>query len=338
MLLKVGELARQSGLTIRALHHYDSIGLLTPSARSDAGYRLYNRADIARLHQIQALRGMGLSLAEIGALLARPDVALLTITEQQIRRLDRQITRQTNLRNRLVDLHHQLSEGEEPDLADWLKTLELMTMYEQHFAPEDLNDLPFYTPANQQAWRALVQEAHQLLQQGLPPESVQAQSLARRWMTLLERNTSTNPALAVRLNELFHQEAPLQEQTGVTTEMTRFILKAFTAGKLAIYERYLTPEEFAFMQANYGEQVPKWLPLLADLRRIMDNGLPPHSPEALQLAQRWTALFTAYAGTNPETHHKLRQAHACEPQLAEGTWMTDDIQRYLGQAMAALRT
>lgn len=93
MLLKVGELAKQSGLTIRALHHYDSIGLLTPSARSDAGYRLYNRADIARLHQIQALRGMGLSLAEIGALLARPDVALLTITEQQIRLLDRQITR-----------------------------------------------------------------------------------------------------------------------------------------------------------------------------------------------------------------------------------------------------
>lgn len=49
MALKIGELARRTGLTVRALHHYDAIGLLTPSARSDAGYRLYNDADVARL-------------------------------------------------------------------------------------------------------------------------------------------------------------------------------------------------------------------------------------------------------------------------------------------------
>ena len=47
MKLKIGELAARSGVTVRALHHYDSIGLLRPSARSDAGYRLYNRDDIA---------------------------------------------------------------------------------------------------------------------------------------------------------------------------------------------------------------------------------------------------------------------------------------------------
>ena len=39
-LLKVGELARHSGLTIRTLHHYDEIGLLKPSGRSDSGYRM----------------------------------------------------------------------------------------------------------------------------------------------------------------------------------------------------------------------------------------------------------------------------------------------------------
>jgi MerR family transcriptional regulator, thiopeptide resistance regulator len=42
-------------LTVRPLHHYDSIGLLKPSARSDSGYRLYGQDDIACLHQIQAL-------------------------------------------------------------------------------------------------------------------------------------------------------------------------------------------------------------------------------------------------------------------------------------------
>lgn len=61
MPLKVGELARRCGLTVRTLHHYDQIGLLRPSARSDSGYRLYDRTDIARLHRIQVLRKLGLS-------------------------------------------------------------------------------------------------------------------------------------------------------------------------------------------------------------------------------------------------------------------------------------
>ena len=53
MLLKVGELAKRTGLTIRTLHHYDELGLLKPSHRSDAGYRLYDRDDLARLHPRQ---------------------------------------------------------------------------------------------------------------------------------------------------------------------------------------------------------------------------------------------------------------------------------------------
>jgi DNA-binding transcriptional MerR regulator len=46
-MLKVGELAALANLTVRTLHHYDSIGLLRPSARSDAGYRLYDRSTTA---------------------------------------------------------------------------------------------------------------------------------------------------------------------------------------------------------------------------------------------------------------------------------------------------
>jgi DNA-binding transcriptional MerR regulator len=63
MLSKAGELAKRSGLTVRTLHHYDAIGLLTASARAENGYRLYDRDDVARLHQIQALRRFGLALA-----------------------------------------------------------------------------------------------------------------------------------------------------------------------------------------------------------------------------------------------------------------------------------
>jgi DNA-binding transcriptional MerR regulator len=62
--LRVGEVAKATGLTVRALHHYDDIGLLVPSARSEAGYRLYSDGDVARLYRILALRAVGFTLEE----------------------------------------------------------------------------------------------------------------------------------------------------------------------------------------------------------------------------------------------------------------------------------
>jgi MerR family transcriptional regulator, thiopeptide resistance regulator len=69
----VGEVSALSGVTIRTLHHYDEIGLLSPSERSDAGYRLYAAADLERLQEILGWRALGFSLEEIGSLLGDPE-------------------------------------------------------------------------------------------------------------------------------------------------------------------------------------------------------------------------------------------------------------------------
>jgi DNA-binding transcriptional MerR regulator len=65
MAFTVGELARLTGVTVRALHHYDEIGLVRPSQRTAAGYRLYGDADVLRLHQVLLFRELGLPLEEI---------------------------------------------------------------------------------------------------------------------------------------------------------------------------------------------------------------------------------------------------------------------------------
>ncbi|VEA72461.1 HTH-type transcriptional activator tipA [Serratia rubidaea] len=196
MLLKVGELARRSGITVRTLHYYDSIGLLVPSARSDAGYRLYNRADIARLHHIQALRRMGVTLAEVGAILERSDLALPTVLERQIAMLNQQLAQITALRDRLQTMQLQLTAGDEPDLNDWLTTLELMTMYDKYFTADELAQLPFYQAdtQRQQEWAVMVQQVRELMANGTPVQDPQAQRVARRWMLTLERDTAGNPA------------------------------------------------------------------------------------------------------------------------------------------------
>ena len=67
--LPVGQVARLSGITVRTLHHYDEVGLLTPSGRSASGYRLYDRGDVERLRRILGYRDLGFGLDEIAALL-----------------------------------------------------------------------------------------------------------------------------------------------------------------------------------------------------------------------------------------------------------------------------
>lgn len=68
----VAQVAAVTGVTARTLHHYDRLGLLVPSGRSEAGYRLYAPADLARLREVLVWRRLGLPLAEIGRLLDDP--------------------------------------------------------------------------------------------------------------------------------------------------------------------------------------------------------------------------------------------------------------------------
>jgi DNA-binding transcriptional MerR regulator len=67
--LTVGQVADQLGVTVRTLHHYDDIGLLSPSERSRAGYRLYTESDLERLQAVVVYRRLGFQLDQIASLL-----------------------------------------------------------------------------------------------------------------------------------------------------------------------------------------------------------------------------------------------------------------------------
>ncbi|MGY3677530.1 DNA-binding transcriptional MerR regulator, partial [Streptomyces sp. TE33382] len=74
--LTVGQVSTHLGVTVRALHHWDEIGLARPSLRTAAGYRLYTAGDLERLHRIVVYREIGLGLDRIRAVLddSTPDV------------------------------------------------------------------------------------------------------------------------------------------------------------------------------------------------------------------------------------------------------------------------
>ncbi len=94
MSMSVSEVSRLCGVSVRTLHYYDQIGLLSPDAVTEAGYRQYDKPAIARLERILLLRELDFSLSEIPALLAAADPKELLIKQREllqmkVRRLER---------------------------------------------------------------------------------------------------------------------------------------------------------------------------------------------------------------------------------------------------------
>jgi MerR family transcriptional regulator, copper efflux regulator len=111
-LLKVGELARRTGKTVRAIHLYEELGLLTPAVRSKGGFRLYSARAVSRIEWIQKLQDMGFSLTEIKAFLrvweasATAPKAMATVREifaDKLHETRETITRLSRLADELQD-------------------------------------------------------------------------------------------------------------------------------------------------------------------------------------------------------------------------------------------
>jgi DNA-binding transcriptional MerR regulator len=195
---KTGQLAEASGLTVRTLRHWDAIGLLSPSRRTDAGHREYDEPDLARLYQVLALRGLGLSLDTIAVCL---DVGIdprrlvrdhLDTVEQSLAGLER-------LRTRLRRLVDDLAEDREPTTDNLLDALRAIggdpggaQALHRHLDPDQLKVL-------ETRFTALGQSAHYLLEIEWPELYRRADRLR------LDGVEATDPrvrALVARMDEL----------------------------------------------------------------------------------------------------------------------------------------
>ena len=125
---RIGQLASATGLSVRALHYYEEIGLLVASARSDAGHRLYSAGDIERLYRIALLRQMGLPLAEIHRALDDPEWNTRATVATHVRGLQRRLDGERRLHGRLVHLLASLETRDGGSTEDLLTILEEMTM------------------------------------------------------------------------------------------------------------------------------------------------------------------------------------------------------------------
>ncbi|MFF2142089.1 MerR family transcriptional regulator [Kitasatospora sp. NPDC058190] len=140
--LRIGELARQTGITVRTLHHYDRLGLLSPSQRTSGGHRCYTADDVRRLHHIIALRSFGLSLEKIKAVLdtqPRQDPAELLRTQLDV--VNERIRQLFDLRLRLTDVLDALDHRTRPSTEQFLQVIEETMTANESIGPEQLPTL-----------------------------------------------------------------------------------------------------------------------------------------------------------------------------------------------------
>jgi DNA-binding transcriptional MerR regulator len=237
--LKVGELARRTGLTIRTLHHYDEIGLLKPSLHTESGHRLYTAPDVARLQQILSLRQLSFSLEEIGACLDQPGFSPLEVVRLHIARLREHIAVQRRLSERLEVLAAHLHAAESLSADEFLQVIEGIIQMEKLYTPEQIKQFqevgkqvgPEEIRDIEEAWTALLAEVRAY--RDLDPASPQARALAQRWDELSERTRRG------------YQAFP---------ELKQAIADNYRQGKFEGHERAPQAADFAFIERMKAAQ------------------------------------------------------------------------------------
>ncbi len=248
--LSPAEVAKRLGVSVKALRLYEQRGLVAPR-RTEAGWRVYGPGEIARLHQIVALKRLGLTLARIGDILAGGG-ALDAVLDLQERVLAREGMRVGRALQIVRAARARLAAGQALSIDD-LATLTKETTMTNKANPEEMKAIfdplveKHFTAEERAAfgrhgfdqaeagrdWAALMEEAGALAAKG-DPTSPAAQDLARRWMAQVRLFTQGDPAVNRKVLGLW-QEAMADPEAAprlpLNPEIFAFVQKAWSAAQ-----------------------------------------------------------------------------------------------------------
>ena len=222
---RIQEFAKLAGVTVRALHHYDRLELLSPAQRSERGYRLYCHEDLGRLERILVLRYVGLSLREIAAVLNAPasrgaDTLKVTLARQ----LSALRERRHGLDRVLRTIEQAQQRAQAPAEPDWLlyqSILKEIQMQEatdwtdRYYSPkavEALRERRAALTLEQKAeigarWQALFVDIQSALDREVPPDSAEGRAVVARWMSLGDEFTQGDPEIGEGYRRMYDDES-----------------------------------------------------------------------------------------------------------------------------------
>ena len=316
---RVHQFAELAGVTVKALRHYDRLGLLRPE-RNDASYRLYQQADLARLQQIIALKSIGLPLKHIRTLLDRVPLPLIAtfrqqreVLEQKRRLLDRAIQALVAAESKLESgtssttaVLQEVIRAMESDAVDVMRKYysdEVWEQWKHHY-----EDWP------PDEWRALYRDIIAAIDSD--PSGPAAQALADRWLAVVH---GASPQSAIRTGlikawaDRDHWPMSLKRRVAEydIERATRFIAEA-------LWERW---EAERLERERSGAPAPPRVSqsrrdLFRDCSAIID--VDPGSAEAQAIVTRWRALIEAETGGDEEIKRDMTEAFSRRRQWPAG--------------------
>jgi MerR family transcriptional regulator, thiopeptide resistance regulator len=233
---RIGELAAAAGVSVRALRHYDRLGLLVPSDRTSGGHRVYSAADVRRLYRLLALRSLGVRLDDAGPLLdGGQGHGLAELTRAQLDRVAADRERLDALETRLHRLLEVIAaHGDAPD-SDYLEAMEAMTTMEHYYTPEQLEQLDERRrelgsdgmERAQREWAELIADAKAHRDRGTDPHDPAMQAIAERWDALIAQFTGGDPGIRESLGRLYADQGAEQASRGmVDPELMAYVGRA----------------------------------------------------------------------------------------------------------------
>jgi len=234
-LYTVSQIARRTGITVRALHHYEAKGLIEPSRRSDAGYRLYGTDELKRLQHIVSLKALGFSLSEIRACLDADTPSLAEALARQVDRLRDDIVRRHELLSRLERVAQRAANGEAIDADTLLSSIEASTIMEKYLTPEQMQSIqrrgevlgPERIRAVEQEWPDVIAGMKAAMHLAKDPASEEVQALAQRWRALVREFTGGDAGIQKSLNTMFGAEPDaMRARTGIDPDLVAYASKA----------------------------------------------------------------------------------------------------------------
>jgi DNA-binding transcriptional MerR regulator len=306
---RVHEFAELAGVTVKALHHYDRLGLLEP-ARTAAGYRVYTPADLPRLEQIVALKAVGLSLKDIRTLLDRDALPLQStfrqqraVLEEKRRLLDRAI-------RALTDAEHALESHAESATPILQKVIQVMRTQDIDVMCKYYSDevwaqwRQYYEDWPSPEWQALYRDISASLD--ADPASRAAQALADRWLALYKGDNRVPAVRTGMIKAWLDRERwpPVLERRMAEFDVeraTRFVIEALWLKWDGEREARERSGASALPRVTESRRA-----LFRDWQAALD--FDTASPQVQSLAARWRALLDQETGGDEETKAEVVDA------------------------------
>lgn len=231
---KVGELAKQTGLTVRMLHHYDKIGLFSPTQSSEKGHRIYTETDIAKLQQIMSLKQLGFALDEIKDMMEHPNLNPVKIIKVQLESIKEHIRIQEQLCSRLERIYELLNSQQKVKAEQFINLIEVINMSKDNYFTQEQQEKMFKQLGLEKRkqyvkeWLEVTAKIRGEYEKGIPPENLDVTQLAKQWNEFLNKLTFKDPEITKAAERYYIENPEIHEKIGLDEQLSDYIKKAMS--------------------------------------------------------------------------------------------------------------